>query len=166
MTFQIGRRGTSTVETTTNTKPEKTEPVGRGLLQSGPNVVWDPPAGAPHAWQNGVVSAEAKAQRAEAELNGTAITIGASEARVAAGEAIKQAQAQTAATTTTVNQETTTENTDDSVDVVGTASKDAEEALKNEAQHDDQVAKQRTAELDKISDARVQNELQTGAAVA
>ena len=83
-------------------------------------------------------------QRAEAELNGTAITIGASEARIEAGNAIKQMQT-VASSAGTIVQETTTTNAESESggDVVGSAQKGNEEALKAETNHDDHVAKLR-----------------------
>ena len=108
MTFQIGKaRGTNpAVETK---KPEEAPPsnVSPGILSPSPNTRWIPDAAPTSTWQKGVVSAEAKQQRAEAELNGTAITIGASEARIEAGNAIKQMQT-VASSAGTIVQETTT----------------------------------------------------------
>lgn len=168
MTFQIGKaRGTNpAVETK---KPEEAPPsnVSPGILSPSPNTRWIPDAAPTSTWQKGVVSAEAKQQRAEAELNGTAITIGASEARIEAGNAIKQMQT-VASSAGTIVQETTTTNAESEFggDVVGSAQKGNEEALKAETNHDDHVAKLRGEALQEITDTRQHGDLPVGVAVA
>lgn len=113
---------------------------GRGAFGSpSPNTRWLPP-----------VSAEAKANRAKAEADGKAITIGDSEARHARGEAIKAKNAALSAAAQINNQqspESSDEGTSGVEDIVEAAAKSNEAALKAEEKHDDEVAARRTQEL-------------------
>lgn len=114
---------------------------GRGNFgPPGPNTKWLPT----------VPSDAAKAKRAEAEANGTAITIGDSEARHARGEAIKAKTAALSAAAP-INNQQSPESSDDSTsgvgDIVEEAAKSSEAALKAEEKHDDEVAARRTQEL-------------------
>ena len=112
---------------------------GRGAFGSpSPNTKWLPT----------VPSDAAKAKRAEAEANGTAITIG--KGREEYREAWKHMEALSNATVQTNNQEPSS-SSDDSTsgggDIVAEAAKSSEAALKAEEKHDDEVAARRTQEL-------------------
>jgi len=168
MTFQIGKaRGTNPITEPSKPAAAPSSNVSPGNLSPWPNLATLPTVGPPSAWQKGVVSTAAKEERAAAEQNGTAITIGASEARVAAGEAINHAQTEVSSAGT-IAQDSATTNTDSEFagDIVGAAQKGNEESLKAEVNHDDQVAKQRSEALKEINDARLQGELPVGVAVA
>ena len=93
MTFQIGKaRGTNPITEPSKPSAAPSSNVSPGNLSPWPNLATLPTVGPPSAWQKGVVSTAAEEERAAAEQNGTAITIGASEAKIAAGEAINHAQ--------------------------------------------------------------------------
>lgn len=129
MTFQIGKaRGTNPITEPSKPSAAPSSNVSPGNLSPWPNLATLPTVGPPSAWQKGVVSTAAKEERAAAEQNGTAITIGASEARVAAGEAINHAQT-VVSSAGTIAQELATTNTDSEFggDIVGAAQKGNEE---------------------------------------